>query len=389
MQTVASGVAGLVNMSLIPVGLLGSAVLAGQEKAGWRHAAALLLGIAGLVLVFWRNAGFAGGRASGWASPRSSRHLLLLPRGGAVAAAAADARAAPAHDRAGDRRPGRALGPERRDRAGVARTGGAARAAPDRGAARGVLLGTIVGHSIYLRLLRVWGAFRAGLYAFVSPVVALVAGALVFGESVGWRELAGAAADARRRGGGDAASGRRRSVTGDREQARALAARHLDPGEAGLTQPGMQQVRRPGVGQRREGEVVGVLEQQQPPARGEHALGFAEQQLDVDVVPCDTVEENGREAGVRERQPRGVAARLEHRPRRQAMDQVALALARELVAHTTSAGPVAPPACSRLRATSASRSARPADAVAASTGGGIGLCGCHEAGIHRGSVALL
>ena len=55
------------------------------------------------------------------------------------------------------------------------------------------LLGTIVGHSIYLRLLRVWGAFRAGLYAFVSPVVALVAGALVFGESIGWREVAGAA----------------------------------------------------------------------------------------------------------------------------------------------------------------------------------------------------
>ena len=56
------------------------------------------------------------------------------------------------------------------------------------------LLGTIVGHSIYLRLLRVWGAFRAGLYAFVSPVVALVAGALVFGESIGWREVVGAAA---------------------------------------------------------------------------------------------------------------------------------------------------------------------------------------------------
>ena len=55
------------------------------------------------------------------------------------------------------------------------------------------LLGTIVGYSIYLRLLRVWGAFRAGLYAFVSPVVALVAGALAFGESIGWRELVGAA----------------------------------------------------------------------------------------------------------------------------------------------------------------------------------------------------
>ena len=56
------------------------------------------------------------------------------------------------------------------------------------------LLGTIVGHSIYLRLLRVWGAFRAGLYAFVSPVVALALGAIVLDEHIGWRELAGAAA---------------------------------------------------------------------------------------------------------------------------------------------------------------------------------------------------
>src|SRR4029453_13081503 len=53
------------------------------------------------------------------------------------------------------------------------------------------LLGTIVGHSIYLRLLRAWGSFRAGLYAFVSPVVALALGAIVFAEHVGWRELAG------------------------------------------------------------------------------------------------------------------------------------------------------------------------------------------------------
>src|SRR4029453_12528162 len=62
-QAVAPGVAGLVNLALIPVGLLGLSVLMGQEKAGWRHGAALLLGSAGLVLVFWRNAGFGGGRA--------------------------------------------------------------------------------------------------------------------------------------------------------------------------------------------------------------------------------------------------------------------------------------------------------------------------------------
>lgn len=195
MQTVASGVAGLVNLSLIPVGLLGLAVLTGQDKAGWRHAAALLLGIGGLVLVFWRNAGFAGGRAE-WLGVAAivggtfcyclgavlSRPLLqtLAPLQltaaqaivGLVALSALSAAFEPvsgAHFRA-------LLAPHLV----------AALLAVS-------LLGTIVGHSIYLRLLRVWGAFRAGLYAFVSPVVALVLGALVFGENIGWRELAGAA----------------------------------------------------------------------------------------------------------------------------------------------------------------------------------------------------
>lgn len=196
MQTVASGVAGLVNLSLIPVGLLGLSVLRGDEKAGWRHAVALLLGLSGLMLVFWRNAGFAGGRAE-WLGVAAivagtfcyclgavlSRPLLqtLAPLqlttaqaivgGIALAALSASFEIVTADTF-------RTLLTPKLIAALLAVS----------------LLGTIVGHSIYLRLLRVWGAFRAGLYAFVSPVVALVLGALVFGEHVGWREAAGAAA---------------------------------------------------------------------------------------------------------------------------------------------------------------------------------------------------
>ena len=195
MQSVASGVAGLVNLSLIPVGLLGLAVLTGQEKAAWRHGAALLLGIAGLVLVFWRNAGFAGG-LSEWLGVAAivagtfcyclgavlSRPLLqtLSPLQLTTAQAIVGLVALSGLSAA--------LEP-------VAAAHWRALLAPHLIAALLAvsLLGTIVGHSIYLRLLRVWGAFRAGLYAFVSPVVALVAGAVVFGESIGWREVAGAA----------------------------------------------------------------------------------------------------------------------------------------------------------------------------------------------------
>lgn len=56
-----------------------------------------------------------------------------------------------------------------------------------------VVFGTFVAYTIYLRLVREWGAPRAGLYAFVSPVVALGLGAAVFDEPLGAREALGAA----------------------------------------------------------------------------------------------------------------------------------------------------------------------------------------------------
>jgi drug/metabolite transporter (DMT)-like permease len=56
-----------------------------------------------------------------------------------------------------------------------------------------VILGTIAAYTIFLRLVRDWGAPRAGLYAFVSPIVALALGWLLFAEPLGWREATGAA----------------------------------------------------------------------------------------------------------------------------------------------------------------------------------------------------
>lgn len=55
-----------------------------------------------------------------------------------------------------------------------------------------VIAGSLVGFTIYLRLLRDWGAFRAGLYSFVSPVIAVSAGFVALGESFGPAEAAGA-----------------------------------------------------------------------------------------------------------------------------------------------------------------------------------------------------
>jgi drug/metabolite transporter (DMT)-like permease len=55
-----------------------------------------------------------------------------------------------------------------------------------------VLAGSLAGFTIYVRLLRDWGAFRTGLYAFVSPVIAVGVGAVALSERFGWAEGLGA-----------------------------------------------------------------------------------------------------------------------------------------------------------------------------------------------------
>lgn len=52
--------------------------------------------------------------------------------------------------------------------------------------------GSLMGFTIYMRLLRDWGAFHAGLYAFISPAAAVATGVLALGEPFGWSEGIGA-----------------------------------------------------------------------------------------------------------------------------------------------------------------------------------------------------
>ena len=47
-----------------------------------------------------------------------------------------------------------------------------------------VVFGSLVGYSIYMRRLRDLGASRAGMYAFVSPVIAVLLGAAILGEEI-------------------------------------------------------------------------------------------------------------------------------------------------------------------------------------------------------------
>ncbi|EIZ81833.1 hypothetical protein WYO_5542 [Methylobacterium sp. GXF4] len=54
-----------------------------------------------------------------------------------------------------------------------------------------VIGGSLTGFSIFLWLVRDWGAFRAGLYAFVSPVIAVAIGVIYAHEPFGWVEASG------------------------------------------------------------------------------------------------------------------------------------------------------------------------------------------------------
>ncbi|MBM3602091.1 MAG: EamA family transporter [Alphaproteobacteria bacterium] len=57
-----------------------------------------------------------------------------------------------------------------------------------------VVFASIVAHTTYLWLLRVWGPVRSGLYAFVAPIIAVIAGWAVLSERFGALEVAGMAA---------------------------------------------------------------------------------------------------------------------------------------------------------------------------------------------------
>ena len=194
MQFVASGVAGVISMSMMPVGLFGFAILLGQENPTWRHAAALALGIAGLLTLFSSKAAFTGNDMELWGVAAILASTLSYCIGSVLSRPLLDAvsplQLTAAHAFIG------AAGLIALSLALEPISGATFVALMRPGPLAGLLFmaiaGTFVAYAIYLRLVRDWGAPRAGLYAFVSPVIALILGALVFAEPLTWREATGA-----------------------------------------------------------------------------------------------------------------------------------------------------------------------------------------------------
>jgi drug/metabolite transporter (DMT)-like permease len=195
MQFVASGVAGVVNMSMNPVCLFGFAILLGQERPTWRHGLALVLGIAGLVILFAGKAEVAGTAAELWGAAAMVAAALSYCLGSVLSRPLLD-QLTPLQLTAAQGLVG-AVGLTALSLALEPVSAGTLRAMLQPGPLAGVLFlviaGTFVAYTIFLRLVRDWGAPRAGLYSFVSPVVALLLGALVYAEPLTWRELTGAA----------------------------------------------------------------------------------------------------------------------------------------------------------------------------------------------------
>ena len=190
-----SGLAAVVNLTLVPLGLYAFGLIAGEDRHDRRLDAALALGTVGLALLFAPRLAGAG-EASLIALAALVVGTLAHPLGFVIG-----------------RPVSRALDPVALSAAtaalgGVAltllslvleRPGAATLAAfLDWRVAAAWLFqtvgGSLVAYTLSFLLLREWGPARSGLYSFVSPIVAAIAGAVVLGERFGPVELAGMAA---------------------------------------------------------------------------------------------------------------------------------------------------------------------------------------------------
>jgi drug/metabolite transporter (DMT)-like permease len=194
-----SGLAAIVNFAMIPIfTLLASRVIEGQAING-RKVAAIMLGTVGLGFLFATRA--MGGLSAAQGDPLEAWGLAAVAAGTVLYCAGAVlsrriAGAMPTLTLAGWQTLIGGIGLTvvslSLEQVGLAdlRALGQWPVLPS--VAFLVIGGSLMGFTIYMRLLRDWGAFHAGLYAFVSPAIAVGAGVAALGEPFGIVEAAGA-----------------------------------------------------------------------------------------------------------------------------------------------------------------------------------------------------
>jgi len=185
MRNVASGLAAVLNLAFMPIALFTIGLAYGEERFTARQLVAVALGVVGLVVLFrpassvgrdggelWGMAAIIGGTAAySWGSVLSRKLLRAYEPvlvsgvtclGGGVTLMALAAALEPI-----DAATLRAF------------------LSPSIAASWLflVVFGSLGAFTIYLRLVRDWGTAKAGMYAFVSPVIAVLVGVLVSGEA--------------------------------------------------------------------------------------------------------------------------------------------------------------------------------------------------------------
>jgi drug/metabolite transporter (DMT)-like permease len=184
LRYVPTGFSAVINLSLIPVAIFLFAVLARQDRFSWARMAAVALGVAGLLVMFW-------GRAAIDPSPEAAAGALAIVVGtlsfclGSVLTRPL-ARELPALVLAGWQcilgGAGLAVASLFLEAPSLDTFATFAQPSVLAGWAFLVFGGSIVAYTIYLRLLVAWGPTTASSYSFVSPAIAALVGAVVLGE---------------------------------------------------------------------------------------------------------------------------------------------------------------------------------------------------------------
>jgi drug/metabolite transporter (DMT)-like permease len=195
---ISSGLSAVLNLATMPVALLAIGLLAGEETASRRKLAAIAFGTIGLAILF-------GPRIVG-TSAGSARQIAgaAAVTGSAVSYAVGSVLARPLLRRYS----APLLSGHTIFFGGLALTALALAVEPGAWAALRfdwgreawlgwlflVLFGSLVAYTMYMRLLHDWGPVKAGTYAFISPIVAVLLGAVVFDERLSLVEGLGMAA---------------------------------------------------------------------------------------------------------------------------------------------------------------------------------------------------
>lgn len=194
LKYITAGLAAVISSALTPIALLGFSVAMGQEQSSARQLGAMAVGVAGIFVLFGPDA--LAGTLDVWALLGAAGVTIgcLCYSAGSVMARPLMRSLAPTQMAAMTNLIG-----------GVILLLASIVFEPGAGAALQLhwgwpaflawlyllLPGSVLATATYFVLVRDWGASRAGTYAFVSPVIAVVLGVMLFGEHAGWSDLAG------------------------------------------------------------------------------------------------------------------------------------------------------------------------------------------------------